>query len=302
MNCMFLRRGYGETKPKVNYVEYLQSNGNAYFDTGLKPNYKTRVVLEISDVSNTDTLIFGAKNADSSVASQQYDVYRPNTSTVRSDYFGTNASASVSDTTTKTTIDKNGATVTMWGKTINNTAVSSGEVPYTMYILSANTAGKPVTYTKAKVYPCQVYLDGVTLTADYRPALDPNGAACYYDEVSKEYCYWNGTVTAGPSISGGSNGGGSTAYTVSIDASAWNISISDITIDGTKYTSAATVQAEAGTVVTINLKANYASATFIKLNGTTVSSGTTTYSFAISSNTTIKGSSGAGYYVDITTE
>lgn len=31
--------------------------------------------------------------------------------------------------------------------------------------------------------------DGTTLVKDYRPALDGNGVACFYEEVSGTYCY-----------------------------------------------------------------------------------------------------------------
>ena len=38
---------------------------------------------------------------------------------------------------------------------------------------------------------------GDTLTKDYRPALDPSGVACFYEEVSHQYEYpYNGTWTA----------------------------------------------------------------------------------------------------------
>ena len=176
----------------VNYVNFIQSSGTQFIDTLFKPKYNTRVVLDVSDVTSVDTIIFGAKNEDSATASAQFAIYRRNSTSVRSDYFGTNAVANISDTTTRTVIDKNGATVTMWGQTIQNTAVSAGEVPYTMYLFSANAGGKVSTYCKAKIYSCQIYDNGV-LVRDLWPCYDPDGVACLYDKVEKKYYYNAGT-------------------------------------------------------------------------------------------------------------
>ena len=182
----------GQVPERVNYVPYIQSSGIQYIDTLFKPKYNTRVVLDVSDVTSVDTMIFGAKNADSATASAQFAIYRRDSTSVRSDYFGTNAVANISDTTTRTVIDKNGATVTMWGQTIQNTAVSTGEVPYTMYLFSANAGGKVSTYCKAKIYSCRIYDNGV-LVRDLWPCYDPDGVACMYDRAQKKYRYNQGS-------------------------------------------------------------------------------------------------------------
>ena len=308
MQCRLPRR-IGKLTDGVNYVEYIQSSGTQWINTLIKPSYNTRVVLDISDLTSVDTMVLGSKNADSSVANDQFAIYRRKPTAIRSDYFGTNATATISDTTQRGTIDKNANVVTMYGTTLTNTAVSSGTGSYNMYLFALNTADdSSKTFPSSfKLYSCQIY-NGGNLVRDFYPALATDGVACLYDKVSKAYFYnaGTGTFTAGPSISGGgSSGGDSTAYAVTIDASAWNVPISDITINGTKYTSATTVAAKAGTVVTINLNSTNVTYTAIRLNGTIVkptSSSTASYSFALASNTTITGSSGAAYYVDITTE
>lgn len=203
MQCKLPRRIVVTASDNVNYVEYIQSSGTQYIDTLIKPSYNTRVVLDISDLTSVDTMVFGCKNADSSTASDQFAIYRRTSTSIRSDYFGTNATATISDTTQRGTIDKNANVVTMYGTTLTNTAVSSGTGSYNMYLFALNTADDssktfPSTF---KLYSCQIYDNG-TLVRDFRPALDSDGVACLYDKVSRTYFYnkGTGTFTAGASI------------------------------------------------------------------------------------------------------
>lgn len=132
-----------EPEPDELYEEldYIVSTGAQWIDTGFCPKYDTRVELDISNLSSTTCMILGSKNADSKTATDQFSLFKSSATTIRSDYFGTNASMTVSDTTARTTIVKDGKTATAWGATATNTAVSSGVGEYPMYLLALNTAG-----------------------------------------------------------------------------------------------------------------------------------------------------------------
>lgn len=164
-------------------IEYIENGGNSYIDTGVKATYQTRVVLDISDLTTVDTHIFGAKKADSGTASDQFSMIRRTSTTIRSDYFGTNVSADMADTITRFTIDKDANVTKINGVVaITNTAVSSGASQYNMYLFGCNTANDsskiyPSTY---KLYSCQIYDNG-TLVRDFIPAMNASGEAGLYD-------------------------------------------------------------------------------------------------------------------------
>lgn len=189
-----------ETQP-LTPIEYIETSGTQWINTGIMPKYNTRVVLDISHISKSDTMVLGAKNADSATAALQYGLYYRNATTMRFDYFGKNASATVSNVTTRATIDVNKNVASLYGKTITNTAVSSGEVPYNMYLFALNTAGNVTNPISARLYSAKIY-DNDVLVRDFVPVLDSDGVACLYDKVYNK-CYYNagsGAFSAGSEI------------------------------------------------------------------------------------------------------
>ena len=178
-------------------VEYIESSGTQYIDTGFKPSWNSRVVVDVSDIPSGNGMIFGCRNASSATAAQQFNIYR-NSDGMRSDYFGTNATLSISNTTSRTVIDKNKNVVTMYGKTVTNTAVSSGTVGYNLFLFAVNNVGSANSYASCKLRSCQIYDNG-TLVRDYVPCMNASGAVGLYDIVNSKF-YGNagsGTFAAG---------------------------------------------------------------------------------------------------------
>ena len=164
----------------------MASTGNQYINTGFNPKYNTRLVMDVSDVTGTAVMLCGARGTASATDSTQFAIYRPDTTQIRSDYFGTNSSTTISDTTSRTTIDKNGNVVTLWGKTITNTAVSSGQCNYPIYLFALNSAGSVTLPTSFKLYSCKIY-DGNTLVRDFIPCKSPKGIVGLYDVVNNVF-------------------------------------------------------------------------------------------------------------------
>lgn len=199
--CLFMRKGEVHTAPITGlpsgYTEltYIQSNGTQYIDTGFKPKYNSRVVMDISDLSSTDGLLYGSRNTNSSTDSKQFLIYLASATSIRADYFGTNASLTISDRTARTTIDQNANVTTMFGGTVTNTAVSSGEGSYPMYIFTINNAGSAHSaYTSYKLHSCRIYDNG-TLVRDYIPCINLSGDVGLYDLAGKQFYGNAGTGT-----------------------------------------------------------------------------------------------------------
>lgn len=168
-------------------AEYIESSGTQYIDTGFRPTFQSRIVVDIEGLTANTQMVFGVRNAASSTASQMFNVFRRD-SLLRSDYFGTNVSTTISDTTARTTIDKNSNATTMYGVTLTNTTVTSGVCDNSLYLFNANQSGSPISdcYASFKLYACQIY-DNDVLVRDFVPCANASGEFGLYDMVTQQF-------------------------------------------------------------------------------------------------------------------
>lgn len=175
----------GQAAQRVNYVEYIESSGTQYIDTGFKPNNNTRVVMNLlytgsENISNE----FGAWNSSNNASficltTGQNNLYP---------FYG-NASQTVSvDRTARHTVDMDKNVVKMNGTTMITFNQMSFQCTYPMFLCCFNNAGATENMTSMRIYSCQIYDNG-TLVRDFWPCYDPEGVACLYDEVEKKYYY-----------------------------------------------------------------------------------------------------------------
>jgi len=174
-------------------LKCIRSTGTQCIDTRFKPKYNSRVVVDISDLKSTG-FVFGTRSEYASTAANQFSVFRNTATTMRSDYFGTNATASISDTTQRTTIDKSGNVVTLYGTTITNSAVTSGECPSALMLFALITTDGGVTnHASLTMYSGQIY-DAADLAHDYIPAMRiSDNKPGLYDDVTGEFLTNAGT-------------------------------------------------------------------------------------------------------------
>lgn len=165
-------------------LEYLESDGSRYIDTGFKPKYTTRVVLDMSNLTEADKWIFGVKSSSSATSPEQFSICRRTATTIRSDYFGSSVSANMADTTARFTIDVDWNVVKIDGvESIVNTAVTSGTCVYNMYLFGLNIADTSKESSAFRLYSCKIYDNG-TLVRDFIPAMNASGEAGLYDLVN----------------------------------------------------------------------------------------------------------------------
>lgn len=178
---MMLAQGGVSLPAGYTKIEYLESDGTNYIDTGFKPKYTTRVVLDMSNLAEADKWILGAKSSSSSTSAEQFSICRRTATTIRSDYFGSSVSADMADTTARFTIDIDGNVVKIDGVvSIVNTAVTSGTCGYNMYLFGLNIADTSKEASAFRIYSCQIYDNG-TLVRDFIPAMNASGEAGLYD-------------------------------------------------------------------------------------------------------------------------
>lgn len=172
----------------IDYCEYLESTGTQYIDTGIKGSSILRVVCDVSGFPNTkySQAIFGARSGVNGsdlfvfLAAEDMKAYR-------SDYKASKP-AYVGNYTGRFQLDKNrNVTTAAGGATLTDTSEGAFTSLYSIYLFGCNTAGShTLKAIGVRIYSCQMYENDV-LVRDFWPCIAPDGTACLYDKVSRQY-------------------------------------------------------------------------------------------------------------------
>lgn len=160
-------------------VEYIESTGTQYIDTGFVPNQDTRVIADFQ-FTTTPTAhwgVFGARTTQSA----GFFVFGYNSTAFRTDYNATKTFFSTAiGATERLVVDKNKNVTTLNGETITETA-GTFSAGCNLYISTINTSGDLGTNTGSlRLWSMQIYDNG-TLIRDYVPCKNPEGVAGLYD-------------------------------------------------------------------------------------------------------------------------
>lgn len=194
----------------MTYVEYIQTDGYCWFDTGILPSINTSAELSFSP---------GPKAGDWPVYfGRSYNDWDNTTYTFKSNNQGTKFDARFGNVPKEniqnftvwddylvifnnTGITINGNVATTWSPSIESEAV------HTLWIAAENNTNTGGDWNRhrasiAKFYYLKLWENGV-LIGDYRPAIDDNDNIGFFDEVSQTFKtnLGTGTPVAGPSLS-----------------------------------------------------------------------------------------------------
>lgn len=179
-------------------VQYIQSTGTQWINTGFKPNQNTRAALTVDAKPSTAAeWLFGARNGNTD---RTFGLLSFN-SQYRSDYNNSTDEYSTVTPSGKFTVDKD-KNVTKFNGTIGVTARSGVfQCTYPMFLFANNNAGTAAGFGSFKLYVGKLFDNG-NLIRDFVPCIDPTGAVGLYDLVGGKF-YGNtgtGSFTAGPVV------------------------------------------------------------------------------------------------------
>lgn len=183
-------------------LEYIQSSGTQYVDSGFKPNNNSRVVLDFepTDAYSSIVGIFGTRDENSGTAANMFVFWNNGANTFRTDYFGTQQTMTVSTLLARQTVDKDKNVTTIGSVSVSN-AASTGQCSNNLYLFCTNAAGTANYFAKLKLYSCQIYDNG-TLARDFVPCISDSGDVGLYDIVEEQFYANSGTgvFTAGDAV------------------------------------------------------------------------------------------------------
>lgn len=161
-------------------LEYLESDGTQYIDTGFKPNQDTGITIdfEMTSLSATGWLFCGRTAANDSA----YGLYVYKTSGKIYFVYGADSGSfsSVAATSRLTCVaNKNVCSINGEEVSLSSDAFTSSA---NLCLFARNTAGTIASLAQAKLYSCRIYDNGVKVR-DYIPAVNASGVSGLYDLV-----------------------------------------------------------------------------------------------------------------------
>lgn len=170
MRTIFAKAASSLLPSGYTLLDYIQSNGAQYIDSGFKPNQNTRVVCSFLTTANS-TSIFGSQE---SWGSKSFS-FGGNTAS-----FGANQTTSLRlNDGKKHIVDFRNGAISVDGSVLL-TWNATFQMNYNMFVLANNEKNTTIYYSTAKLYSCQIYDNGA-LVRDYVPCINSSGDYGLYD-------------------------------------------------------------------------------------------------------------------------
>lgn len=190
----FTSRPYVGLPDGYTQLQYIESHGTEYIDTGFKPNQNTRVVADVM-LTNIDlgNVIFGSRSEgeNDSVGPDQFVTWHSNATFM--DNYGTEDSTVVNlnGLNVRATIDKNKNVTSVNGVSVTH-AEQTFAPPYPMLIFTTNQGGDPYGVNAfMRLYSFRIYSsseDGNDLLIrNFIPVKNPDGEYGIYDLVDGKF-------------------------------------------------------------------------------------------------------------------
>lgn len=196
---------YSQSIKVRKLLEYIESTGTQYIDTGIIPKSTTRVVMKFkyNTITRRQQHGWGSSGSAESFFMGIDGTNLEFISSVSNSYkvisTGISADSNIHIFDLKSGSQKLDGIEYGTENTIGNTA-STGQTLY-LFAQHVEWSSAPNDYCDCNMYYCQIY-DGDKLVRDYIPTTDSADVVCFYDEVTKTYYYNKGTgsFTAGPEV------------------------------------------------------------------------------------------------------
>ena len=177
-------------------VEYIQSSGTQYIDTGFKPNQDTKISITVDFPPSGTAWLYGGRTSAGSNSLGFLCV----SNAYRFDY-ASSTNTLTTKPTGKFTIDSDKNECYINGELVSTATYTTFASPVNMYIFNNNNNGSLSGGSSAKLYNCSIYDNG-TIVRHFIPCKNPDGAVGLYDTIGKQF-YANagtGDFTAGPDV------------------------------------------------------------------------------------------------------
>lgn len=192
-----IKKAYVGVRQSYTPVEYLESSGTQYVDTGYKMSNNSKIVAKLSMADANIMTAVGVSGSYQSFSIQSYnDNYRirwrsGTTSNIQVD-------SSIPIGTTPHIFEVNSTNAKIDGTVIGNTNSYQFAENSNLFICAMSSNNLPLNLAKGRIYYYQIY-DSNTLVRDFIPVVNQDNVACLYDLIEGKFYYnqGSGTFTTG---------------------------------------------------------------------------------------------------------
>lgn len=168
-------------KNDVTFIEYIQTSGTQYINTGVIPSPNSRVICDFQATDkDSENHIFGSRQT-SSIRVFAFSIR--SSGTWRFGYGSGYIGSKVADTN-RHIVDVNKNVCTLDGSVLYTKDYEEFVGAYTIHIGAVKAAG--MYEGRAKIYSCKIY-DNETLVRDYVPCINTDGEAGMWDKVNNQF-------------------------------------------------------------------------------------------------------------------
>ena len=189
-------------------LEYIESTGTQYIDTGVVGNLNTEYEITVKNNSSISSGVYAIFGSRTSASENVITTVCANVlHRIINDFGDTTTTRQMPTRTSEEMLHKykitNGKSQriitdldTGWTDTVTTTYSSSLTTPTNLYIgYSGSITGiSGIGNLQGNIYGCKIWNNG-TLVRDFIPALDNNNTPCMYDLVNRQTYYNAGTGT-----------------------------------------------------------------------------------------------------------
>lgn len=151
-------------------LEYVESTGTQYIDTGFKPNNNSRIVIDFQYLTINSTAFFGARTSSSS---NQF-IFYGTTSGWKDGYATTISELGKTADTNRHILDKNKNITKLDGTTIKTNTAKTFTCPVPVALFGTNDNGTIQYFSTSRLFSCQLYDNGI-LVRDFIPCITSDG-------------------------------------------------------------------------------------------------------------------------------
>lgn len=177
----------GSSRVPTGYtdVEWIQSSGTQYIDTGFKPNQETKMSLNMAFLGAAGENVAGTRNSSNDTTKRFGIVTFGSTSKIGAMFHGTATQGIPVDTATHSyALSKSGLTVD--GVSYGGADSGTFACTYPIVLFGWNNGANGIVTNKSRISSCDIYAGGA-LARRFVPCKNPEGTVGLYDLVGGEF-------------------------------------------------------------------------------------------------------------------